>query len=85
MNPFNYDFQTKMYTVVTKSLAYTMPFVLTLRFKRFVQSFDWKSDESLIHKWYSNLDEREKILINCYPLNEQDNTQEKISDKSFNQ
>lgn len=68
MDLFDYDLQTKMYTVVTKSLAYTMPFVCTLRLKRFIQSIDWTSDDSLIHKWYNSLDEREKILITCNPV-----------------
>ncbi|HEX8334424.1 MAG TPA: hypothetical protein VF622_17505 [Segetibacter sp.] len=72
MNLFDYDFQTKMYTVVTKSLAYKMPFVCTLRLKRFIQSIDWIPDDTLIHKWYNTLDEREKILITCDPVKDHD-------------
>lgn len=71
MNLFDYDLQTKMYTVVTKTLAYTMPFVCTLRLKRFIRSIDWTSDESLIHSWYEALDEREKSLITCKPIYQQ--------------
>jgi hypothetical protein len=68
---FKYDLQTKLYTVVTKSVSYTMPFVCTLRLKRFLQSVDWVSDDTLIHKWYTTLDEREKILIWCNPVQKQ--------------
>ncbi len=76
MKLFDYDFQTKMYTVVTKSLAYTMPFVCTLRLKRFLQSIDWMPDDTLIHKWYNSLDEREKILISCDPIQKQEKQKE---------
>ena len=72
MKLFDYDLQTKMYTVVTKSLSYKMPLVCTLRLKRFIQSIDWMPDESMIHKWYNNLDEREKILITCDPVKDQE-------------
>ena len=76
MTLFDYDFQTKMYTVVTKTLAYTMPFVCTLRLKRFIQNIDWIPDDTLIHKWYNTLDEREKILISCDPIKEKNQQDE---------
>lgn len=61
---FNFDSTYKTYSIQTGNIVYVMPYVVTLRLKRYLKVNSSPTPQQL-HDWYQSLPKTEKSLITC--------------------
>ena len=61
---FNFDPTFKTYSIQTGNIVYVMPYVVTLRLKRYLKVNSFPSAQQL-HEWYQNLPKSEMSLVSC--------------------
>ncbi|MCY7422537.1 MAG: hypothetical protein LH478_12440 [Chitinophagaceae bacterium] len=61
---FNFDPNFKTYSIQSGHVVYVMPYVLTLRLKRYLKVNSSPSAQQL-NDWYQNLPKTEKSLVTC--------------------
>lgn len=61
---FNFDPIYKTYSIQTGNVLYVMPYVLTLRLKRFLKA-DAAPSAHQMNDWYQNLPKTERSLVTC--------------------
>ena len=64
---FEFDPGSRLYSLKTSDVVFTMPYVLTLRLKRHLKGLQSPTSEQL-NDWYESLPVEEKSLIKRYVL-----------------
>lgn len=60
---FTYSSNKRSYTLNVGKAEYIMPYVMTLRLKRFVNESYLLPIDELIEMWYGNLNQSEQLLV----------------------
>ncbi|HSU52343.1 MAG TPA: hypothetical protein VLJ41_17170 [Segetibacter sp.] len=60
---FTYEEIEKWYSITVEDVKYMMPFVMTLKFKRFVGNKEKIELKNQIEEWFSSLPTNEKSLV----------------------
>lgn len=60
---FTYEEIEKWYSITVEDVKYMMPFVMTLKFKRFVGNKEKIELKKLLDEWWSSLPTNEKSLV----------------------
>lgn len=64
---FTFNQKIKIYSIQVEDVLYTMPYVLTLRLKRYLR-VDAQPTAQQMEDWFRHLPKTEKSLVSCTPL-----------------